>query len=180
LQGGSVHNGRPARTARGRWDIAVRAGMRFLRNELLKRASLASNTYLLAPPNYINIRLTQRCNLRCLYCMPKENIVHVKFKGKSKCRFGCIKSKGKDSLIEINSLFMDERVPEFVIDTTLAHELVHYMHGFNSPLPRKYRHPHRGGIVDKELIKRGFGHSLRLEKVWAKKDWEKVFALIKE
>jgi hypothetical protein len=110
----------------------------------------------------------------------KENNVFVKFKGKSLRRFGCIKSKGEDSIIEINSLFTDERVPEYVIDTTLAHELVHYMHGFNSPLPRKYKHPHRGGIVDKELIKRGFGHSLRLEKVWAKNSWEKVFKLIKK
>ena len=112
--------------------------------------------------------------------VPKENNVHVKFKGKSIRRFGCIKKKGKDSVIEINSLFKNEIVPEFVIDTTLAHELVHYMHGFNSPLPRKYKHPHKGGIVDKELIKRGFGHSLKLEKVWAKKDWEKVVKIVKE
>ena len=74
---------------------------------------------------------------------------------------------------------MDERVPEYVIDTTLAHELVHYMHGFNSPLPQKYKHPHRGGIVDKELIKRGFGHNLSMEKVWAKNQWEKLFRVIK-
>ena len=33
----------------------------------------------------------------------KENIVHVKFKGKSLRRFGSIRNKGKDSLIEINS-----------------------------------------------------------------------------
>ena len=109
----------------------------------------------------------------------RENNVHVKFKGKSKSRFGCIKRKGKDSLIEINSLFKNEIIPEHVIDVTLAHELVHYMHGFNSPLPRKYKHPHKGGIVDKELIKRGFGHSLKLEKIWAKKDWEKVFKIIR-
>mgnify|MGYP001619089329 FL=1 len=110
--------------------------------------------------------------------VPRENNVHAKFKGKSLRRFGCIKRKGKDSLIEINSLFKNEIIPEHVVDVTLAHELVHYMHGFNSPLPRKYKHPHKGGIVDKELIKRGFGHSLKLEKVWAKKDWEKVFKII--
>ena len=112
--------------------------------------------------------------------VPRKNNVYIKFKGKSIRRFGCIKRKGKDSLIEINSLFKNEIVPEYVIDTTLAHELVHYMHGFSSPLPRKYKHPHKGGIVDKELIKRGFGHSLKLEKIWAKKDWEKIFELIKK
>lgn len=109
----------------------------------------------------------------------KPNNVNVRFEGKSKSRFGCIKNKKKDSIIEINSLFRDERVPEYIIDITLAHELVHYSHGFNSPLKRKYRFPHKGGIVDKELIKRGFGHSLRMEKIWVKKDWKKVFALVK-
>lgn len=109
----------------------------------------------------------------------RKNNVHVKFKGKSKHRFGCIKKKGNDSVIEINSLFRDELVPEYVIDTTLAHELVHYLHGFNSPFPRKYKHPHKGGIVDKELIKRGFGDSLKLEKIWAKKEWEKTFKLLR-
>lgn len=109
----------------------------------------------------------------------KPNTVLVRFKGKGKYRFGCIKSKDKDSIIEVNSLFMNEIVPEYIIDITLAHELVHYSHGFNSPLPRKYKHPHRGGIVDKELIKRGFGHSLNLEKIWVKKDWLKVFEVIR-
>lgn len=69
--------------------------------------------------------------------------------------------------------------PEIVKENKIHVKLVHYMHGFSSPLPKKYRHPHKGGIVDKELIRRGFGYSLKLEKVWAKKDWEKVFALIK-
>ena len=93
----------------------------------------------------------------------KPNNVNVLFKGKSLRRFGCIKKKKKDSIIEINSLFRDERVPEYIIDITLAHELVHYSHGFNSPLPKKYQYPHKGGIVDKELIKRGFGGSMMNE-----------------
>ncbi len=110
----------------------------------------------------------------------KANEIHVKFRGKGKYRFGCIKLKGEDSFIEINSLFKNEIVPEYVIDTTLAHELVHYMHGFSSPLPKKYRHPHKGGIVDKELIKKGFGDNLKMEKTWAKKDWEKVFKILND
>ena len=51
---------------------------------------------------------------------------------------------------------MHELIPEYVIDTTVAHELVHYMHGFFSPHQRLYKHPHKGGIVTKELKKRGF------------------------
>ena len=54
------------------------------------------------------------------------------------------------------------------------------MHGFHSPLPKKYKHPHKGGVVDKELRKRGFGYNLKLEKVWAKNQWEKLFKVIKE
>ena len=54
------------------------------------------------------------------------------------------------------------------------------MHGFHSPHPRKYKYPHQGGIVDKELKKRGFEHLLNLEKQWTKKNWMKTFKEIKE
>ena len=53
---------------------------------------------------------------------------------------------------------MNEIIPEYIIDLTLAHEMIHYMHGFNSPLPKQFRHPHAGSVVDRELKKRGFGH----------------------
>jgi hypothetical protein len=104
----------------------------------------------------------------------RENSVVIRFSGKSKYRLGYIKLKKETTFIVLNSLFQSSLVPEYVIDTTVAHELVHYMHGFNSPLPQKYRYPHQGGIVTKELIKRGFANSLKLEKEWIKKDWLKV------
>src|SRR2546426_10258123 len=40
------------------------------------------------------------------------------------------------SFIGINSLLQLSLVPECVLITTIAHELVHYTHGFGSPLPR--------------------------------------------
>lgn len=105
----------------------------------------------------------------------KSNKVLARFKGRWKNKFGHIKKlNNENSEIAINSYFKNEIVPEYVIDATLAHELVHYMHGFNSPLPRKYKHPHAGGIVNRELKKRGFNHVLALERKWVKKEWNSI------
>lgn len=105
---------------------------------------------------------------------PRANTVVIEFKGKWKNKFGHIEGGRKKSKIIVNSLFKHEEVPECIIDTTIAHELTHYMHGFNSPLPNKFKYPHKHGIVDKELLKRGFAHSMRLEKYFFKKDWSKL------
>ncbi len=104
------------------------------------------------------------------------NKVQIRFKGKWKNKFGHItRLKNKDTEIAINGLFKDERIPEYIIDTTIAHELVHYMHGFHSPYPQKYKHPHRGGVVDKELAKRGFGHLMKIEKDFVKRQWMPIY-----
>lgn len=112
--------------------------------------------------------------------VPRNNKVVIKFKGKSKYRFGHITKKGEDTHIVINSLFRNELIPEYIIDVTIAHELVHYMHGFHSPLPKLYKYPHQGGIVNKELIKRGFGRVLKQEKIWVKKEWENIYKIISQ
>ena len=54
------------------------------------------------------------------------------------------------------------------------------MHGFQSPYEQKFRYPHQGGIVDKELKKRGFGLLLKLEKEWVKSNWISVVLPLKE
>lgn len=105
----------------------------------------------------------------------RENKVLVKFKGKSRDRFGYIKKVKDSTLIVVNSLFRHEKVPEFIIYTTIAHELVHYMHGFQSPLKQKHRYPHKGGVVNKELKKKGFDSLIKKEKQWVKNEWERVY-----
>lgn len=106
----------------------------------------------------------------------RKNNVIIRFKGKWKNKFGHIKRlKNQDTEIVINSLFKNELVPEYIIDTTIAHELTHYSHGFQSPLPRKYKHPHAGGIVRRELLKRGFGHMVAKERGFVKKEWPRTF-----
>ena len=111
----------------------------------------------------------------------KQNKVIIKFKGKWKNKFGQIR-KLKDGSTEIivNSLFRNEKVPEYLIDTTIAHELIHYIHGFHSPLPKQFTPPHKGGIVDKELKNRGFSYLLKLEKNCVKNTWWSIYPSLRE
>jgi hypothetical protein len=77
------------------------------------------------------------------------------------------------SIITINRNFQNLSVPEEIISVTIAHELVHYSHGFSSPHPQLYKYPHLGGIVSKELKARGLGDQLKFQKKWLKEEWKK-------
>lgn len=111
----------------------------------------------------------------------RQNIVRVRFGSNWKTKYGHIK-KLKDGSTEIivNNLFRNEKVPEFIIDTTIAHELIHYMHGFHSPLPKQFKYPHEGRVVDKELKKRGFSFLLKMEKDWVKNKWWDLYPILVE
>ena len=111
-----------------------------------------------------------------------SNDVYIEFGRKAKNQLGCIKKvfpkgvlnriKGDfDTKIIINGYFRDESIPEYVVDATIAHELSHYAHGFSSPLPQKYRHPHKGGKVKHEMHSRGFEETLKRQKRWIKENW---------
>ena len=99
--------------------------------------------------------------------------VSVRWKGRWKNKFGHISKSKKTQQTEIviNKLFRDVRVPEEIIKLTIAHEIVHYAHGFHSHLPKLFDHPHKGGVVNKELRKRGFGYALKFERQWIKNEW---------
>ncbi|MDD5253873.1 MAG: hypothetical protein PHG05_02085 [Candidatus Nanoarchaeia archaeon] len=104
--------------------------------------------------------------------LERKNNVVIRFKGNWKNKFGHIKLlRNKDTEIVINGFFKNEAIPDYIIDLTIAHELIHYMHGFNSPYEKRFRYPHQGNIVDKELVKRGFGEMLRKEKEFIKEEW---------
>ncbi|HSI20270.1 MAG TPA: hypothetical protein VLA04_00975 [Verrucomicrobiae bacterium] len=106
--------------------------------------------------------------------VPIENTILVRFGRESRTRFGSIIAKPTAgyrlpvTYITINSLFKDETVPEYVIQGTLLHEFAHYAHGFHSPLKQKYRYPHKGGIVNREIRTRGAGDILKLQTRWIK------------
>ncbi len=102
--------------------------------------------------------------------IPQKNRVFIKFGRFAKYRLGSIKlkSKTKDSLITITSMFKNSSIPEEVIDHTIGHELVHYTHGFSSVHPRLHRYPHAGGVVKKEMSERGMGYLYEAYKEWIK------------
>lgn len=75
------------------------------------------------------------------------------------------------SLIGINKLLGSPEVPEYVLVTTIAHELVHYTHGFGSPLLRRYEHPHANHIVERELERRELASYLHCCNQWIDNEW---------
>lgn len=125
--------------------------------------------------------------------VPRKNLVIIRFSKHSKRQLGCIKmardnsvgiSKFKDhvkkedvksiSIINITRYFLNEEVPDYVVLGTIAHELCHYTHGFNSPLQQIYNHPHKGGIIRKEMSKRGLADLYRDSNKWLKQNWRQV------
>lgn len=100
----------------------------------------------------------------------QSNPIFIKFGRHSKYRLGSIrldKRKNK-SYITVTSMFKNSRVPIEVVDHTLAHELVHYTHGFSSKRTRLHKYPHAGGVVNKEMTRRGMGHLIKAYKAWIK------------
>lgn len=119
-----------------------------------------------------------------------SNPIEIKFGREAKYRFGSIKlvshksirgiksirgliravgsDKPKKSLITVTSMFAREHVPTGVVRYTIAHELCHYAHGFSSMNKQMFRHPHHGGIVNRELTQRGAEGLIRDFKAWLK------------
>ncbi len=107
--------------------------------------------------------------------VPRSNEVYIKFGRDARTRLGSIRKIGKSStLIMITGYFKDKRVPDFMVEATIAHELCHYAHGFFSPLPQLSKYPHLGGLVDNELKTRGFSEQLQAQKSWLKKEWPEI------
>lgn len=105
--------------------------------------------------------------------VPRVNEVQIGYCYPWKSRLGLIRLSldQATTFIGINTLLQYPQVPESVLITTIAHEMVHYVHGFGSPLPRRYKHPHANGVVDKELDQRHLGHYLRHCNEWIDKHW---------
>lgn len=100
----------------------------------------------------------------------QDNPVVIKFGRYSKYRLGSIKlnRRTKTSLITITGMFKNESISQEVVDHTIAHELVHYAHGFSSQKPRLHKYPHAGGVVNKELKNRGLMKLIHAYRMWVK------------
>jgi len=105
--------------------------------------------------------------------IPRANTVEIDYCFPWKSRLGLIRLSLDQSttFIGINALLRLPQVPEYVLITTIAHELVHYAHGFGSPLPRKHKYPHANGVVERELESRELGEYLRCCNRWIDKHW---------
>ena len=104
---------------------------------------------------------------------PRVNDVEIYFARPWKTRLGVITLAGSEqhTFIRINSLLREPQVPVEVCLVTMAHELVHYAHGFGSSLPRRYAYPHQGNIVTHELLRRGFSREFQFYKDWITEHW---------
>lgn len=125
--------------------------------------------------------------------IPRSNLVLIKFGRRAKRQLGSIKwvkgntkvkgilrkrekdmnnqDDGRVTLITITSLFKNSKIPEYVVKATIAHEMIHYAHGFFSPLKQSYNHPHQGGLIRKEMQERGLYDLYRRSKRWLKEKW---------
>lgn len=106
--------------------------------------------------------------------IPQHNDVLIRYGRKAKRRLGSISKhtdNDKISVITVNRLFADTKVPEIVVRATIFHEMIHYAHGFNSPLERKQRHPHSGGVIKREFAERDQEELYLKQKKWLKENW---------
>lgn len=102
--------------------------------------------------------------------LEQTNPLFIRFGRYSKYRLGSIKlnKKTDKSYITITAMFKNPSIPQEVVDHTLAHELIHYAHGFSSKRTRLHKYPHAGGIVNKEMIGRGMEYLVKAYKAWVK------------
>ncbi|MBI3261017.1 hypothetical protein HYZ64_01450 [Candidatus Berkelbacteria bacterium] len=110
-----------------------------------------------------------------------QNEIIVRFGRRARTRLGSIQFGRRTppaggnprTYITITGYFRQEVVPEYVVDAVLAHEFTHYTHGFHSPGEQLYSHPHKHGVVTKELTNRGLGGIVKKQKSWIKSNWTK-------
>ena len=105
--------------------------------------------------------------------VPRVNQVEIAYCQPWKRRLGLIRLSldNTTSFIGLNALLQLPEVPEYILITTIAHELTHYAHGFGSPLPRLHKHPHANNVVKRELEQRGLGETLHLCDAWIDSQW---------
>ena len=114
--------------------------------------------------------------------IPRLNTVDIAYCQPWKRRLGLIRLSldGTKSFIGINALLQLQEVPDYVLYTTIAHELTHYAHGFGSPLPRIFEHPHANNIVQRELVRRGLGELASRCDDWIDKQWFSFYDMQRE
>ncbi|MHB1006668.1 MAG: hypothetical protein ACYC3S_13650 [Chloroflexota bacterium] len=108
---------------------------------------------------------------------PCANPVDIAFAKRWKARLGLISlsEEERTSIIRLNALLSHPDVPECLTTITVAHELVHYSHGFGSTLPRKFGHPHQDDVVEKEILGRGLSRTYGEYLGWIDHHWDQFY-----
>jgi len=114
--------------------------------------------------------------------VPRVNEIEIAYCQPWKRRLGLIRLAldNTRSFIGINALLQLPEIPEYILIVTIAHELAHYTHGFGSPLPRLYEHPHANNVVKHELERRGLGEVLCLCDQWIDNQWFAFYDQVSE
>lgn len=116
--------------------------------------------------------------------VPQINPVFIRFGRFARSRFGSIRydppprgfsGRVGKTHITISGMFRDLKIPEAVVDHTIAHELCHYAHGFSSPHRQLHRFPHEGGVINQEMTKRGLIYLYDAYRCWIKEYRTKKF-----
>ncbi len=105
--------------------------------------------------------------------VPCVNQVNIAYGQAWKNRLGSIRLSPDTtiSFIKVNGLLQLPQIPDYILITTIAHELAHYAHGFGSPRPPLYQHPHANRVVELELKRRGLGETMRMCNEWVDSQW---------
>ncbi len=109
--------------------------------------------------------------------VPQANTVRIVFGKRARRQLGSIRRDRRDptvTIVTMNGLFRHPEIPEFVVQSTLVHELTHYAHGFNSPLEQLHAHPHAGGVIRREYAERGLEWLYNDQQRWLKANWPGV------
>lgn len=137
---------------------------------MVNAAPIRNNNWLLSRLDYIWDKYFSD--------VEQTNPLFIKFGRYSKYRLGSIKlNRGNNnSYITITAMFKNPNIPENIVEHTLAHELIHYAHGFSSKRARLHKYPHAGGVVQREMEGRGMGYLIKSYKIWVKKYRKQLLA----
>lgn len=110
--------------------------------------------------------------------VPRVNVVAAGYDYPWKRHLGRIRMTldGEVSAIGLNRRLDDPAVPDAVRIAILSHEIVHYAHGFGSPLPRRQQQAHAHGAVGGDLAARGLRDYVEYLDGWVTAHWAAMLA----
>ncbi len=109
--------------------------------------------------------------------VPQPNIVMVNYDYHWKNRLGRIRMTKDEhrSEIALNGILQTASITDELRIGVISHEIVHYAHGFGSPLSSSHQHAHAHGIVSVELAERGLAHVERNLLSWIDQEWDRTY-----